>query len=131
LRSFNGFPASQDVEFVKEKLNKYSVEDLKDVATFFNLERSGDKAHIVDRINDFISKPQDFGASKVAPKKKSPVAAKKKTTAKKLAGTKRKAPAKKATKAKKGKAKTQKPKESEVAMESSAPMETEEKSGNN
>ena len=115
----------------KDKLQKYSVDDLKDVASFFNLERSGDKAHLVDRISEFIQKPQDFGASKAAPKKKSAGAAKKKTTTKKLTGTKRKAPSsKKASKSRKGSV-AQKEPEAEESQLASSPMEMEENTGEN
>lgn len=93
---------------MKEKLQKYSVEDLKDLAILFNLERSGDKNTLVERLTAFLQKPQDFGASKaIVSAKKSAKKTKdkkekkdeKSAASKKVAGTKRKAPAKKEKKA--------------------------------
>lgn len=71
---------------------KYSVDDLKDMAYFFNLEKNGDKAHIIDRLVEFIQKPKDLGPSKETASKKKVT---KKKTAKKVAGSKRKLPSEK------------------------------------
>ena len=117
MRAFHGFPAGHDLTGVKDKLQKYSVDDLKDMAVLFNLERSGDKSALVERLTGFLQKPQDYGASKAIPvkskssKSKKSVkknekkivkkstkksGEKKKEGEKKLAGQKRKAPVKKA-----------------------------------
>jgi len=77
LRQFNGFPPATDMKGISDKLGRHQVSELKDLCVFLNLEQSGEKSTITQRIVAFLLKPVDFGASK--PVKK---ATKKKSNAK-------------------------------------------------
>ena len=51
------------------KLGHYTVEELRDICVMLNLERSGEKRVLADRIAKYIYKPVDLGKSKPAPKR--------------------------------------------------------------
>lgn len=63
MRQFNGISTG-----LKNKLDKHTSEELKLLASFLNLERSGEKAALVDRIDGFLKSPKDLGESKPSPK---------------------------------------------------------------
>ena len=55
-------------EHLKEKLDRLQVEELRNLTVFLNLERSGEKSALVQRIEGFLRNPKDLGESKPAPK---------------------------------------------------------------
>lgn len=52
-----------------EKLAQHTVDDLKDICVFLNLERGGDRKNLSDRIAKYLMKPTDLGESKPAPRR--------------------------------------------------------------
>lgn len=52
-----------------ERLAHHTVDDLKDICVFLNLERSGDRKALSERIAKYLMKPADLGESKPAPRR--------------------------------------------------------------
>lgn len=74
LRRFNGFPfTNESSEFEKKKsnLDKLTIPVLKRVCDILDLERSGTKEEIVNRISEFLLHPKASGKSVPKTKKKS------------------------------------------------------------
>lgn len=82
IRSFRGFSFSKSSPEFKKKhaaLVKLTLANLKDMCSILNLERSGTKEDIVDRILDFLLKPNTETHSGKKRKSKSKGSAKKKS----------------------------------------------------
>lgn len=85
IRQFSGFSDTSEEhnEKVAEKLNKLDLVNLKNITDLIDVERSGTKAQITERIVEFLNNPQSSGKEfrqKVrAPKKKAATKGKKKT----------------------------------------------------
>ena len=54
---------------IAERLAHHTVDDLKDICVFLNLERSGDRKALSERIAKYLMKPVDLGESKPAPRR--------------------------------------------------------------
>lgn len=54
-----------------EKLAHHTVEELRDICVFLNLERGGEKKTLAVRIANFLLNPCDLGESKPSPRKAS------------------------------------------------------------
>ncbi|KAL1920810.1 uncharacterized protein VTP21DRAFT_11445 [Calcarisporiella thermophila] len=72
LRQFSGLTIKdeKEEEQMKMKFGKWMATGLKDLARFLNLETSGDKSSLIDRIVDFLKKPHDTGYKRRGEKKK-------------------------------------------------------------
>ncbi len=68
LRTFSGLPSS-DVT-VDKRLSGQTVASLRDLCIMVNLERSGEKNTLVERLEGFLKDPKDFGKSKAVTVKK-------------------------------------------------------------
>lgn len=98
LRQFNGLPSSTDQAALDKKLASQTLPSLRALLVLFNLERSGEKQVVVERLRAFLLNPKDLGKSKPAP-----VAKKGKVVAKGKQSKKTKTTATVKTAAKKGK----------------------------
>lgn len=88
LRLFNGLPPAHDKPAMEKKLAALTVSALRDLCILFNLERSGEKLAMGQRVYEFLASPKDYGKSKaVAPAKKA--TGKRKASATKAAGGKK------------------------------------------
>lgn len=54
---------------IAEKLAHHTVEELRDICVVLNLERSGEKKGLSERIAGYLAKPMDLGESKPAPRR--------------------------------------------------------------
>ena len=54
---------------IAERLAHHTVDDLKDICVFLNLERSVDRKALSERIAKYLMKPVDLGESKPAPRR--------------------------------------------------------------
>ncbi|WAR23501.1 DEK-like protein [Mya arenaria] len=73
LRQFSGFPFStSDQEYEKrlQLIKTYTISMLKVVAEVLDLQRGGTKGDLVDRIMEWLQKPEDSGRKIPQPKKK-------------------------------------------------------------
>lgn len=91
IKAFSGFPKADHETVgasIKKKMEKYEIaKELKPLCHLFDVDRSGTKAEIIDRLVDFILKPaasgNDYTAKEAAPSKKRKASTKKKSKAKK------------------------------------------------
>eukprot|EP01136_Pigoraptor_vietnamica_P009050 Opistho-1_new@2980 len=90
LRRFKGFVFANDAERKKKvaALESKKTNDLKDLASVLDVERSGSKEEIVQRIMEFLENPRDSGRKLTVTPRKSP---KSKKTASKGKGKAKKA----------------------------------------
>ena len=66
LRQFNGLPPSTDQAALDKKLSAQTLPSLRSLLVLFNLERSGEKQAVVERVRAFLLNPKDLGKFKPA-----------------------------------------------------------------
>lgn len=69
LRLFNGLSSDADVSKIAEKLAHHTLDELRDICVFLNLDRSGEKKALSERIVEFLTMPADLGESKPVPRR--------------------------------------------------------------
>lgn len=84
-----------------EKLSHHTVDELRMICGFLNLEWGGEKKMLAERIANYLNKPRDLGESKPTPKRAAtPQKQSRSTTPKKKAKSSKAATPRKSSKSK-------------------------------
>lgn len=85
LRQFNGFPSDTDLKDVTQKVvekkKNWTVAVVKDALGLFGLEKSGDREHLIQRLVEYLAKPEALKSGGSEKKKSSSSNGKKRKTA--------------------------------------------------